>query len=180
MAAKARLPEAVEESICWRSELVLTLHWAWQVSRSDGKHWEDRVYCPTPRVDDTFNYAMAFWGAGRGLPSDFLQKVVELDASHPRDGIDANCEECLALCLGLLGRRDEAQSRLTNARNRIREAPIPTFSCWNYTNVKPPVFEEHLTAIEALIEGKQVLPEFMCSRVKQIRGECHEHMTTRN
>jgi hypothetical protein len=34
--------------------------------------------------------------------------------------------------------------------------------------VKPPVFEEHLTAIEALIEGKQVLPEFMCSRVKQI------------
>jgi hypothetical protein len=128
---------------------------------------EDRVYCQSPRIEDAFNYAMASWGATGTAPLDLVQKIVELDASQPNDGVDPNCEECLALTLGLLGKSEDARVRLTNARTRIREQPIPTFSCWNYMNVKPPVFEEHLNAIEALIDGEQVLPEFMCSKVKQ-------------
>ncbi|MCX7429182.1 MAG: AAA family ATPase [Planctomycetia bacterium] len=168
MAAKARCPKDAELSFRWRNETALALIGLGEFQEAMTVIGEDRVHCQQPHIADAFNYAMASWGSTRHLPIEIIQKVVELDANQPNDSVDANCEECLALCLALLGKGSEAKARLANARNRIREVPVPTFSCWSYTAVRPPVFEEHLNAIAALIEGEHLTPEFMSSEVKQI------------
>ncbi len=167
LAARARSPAAAEESPGWRNETTLVLIGLGKFREAMVLIREDRVNCEKPEVPDVFNYAMALWGATKDVPSDLLRKVVELDVIEQRDAPDANCEECLALCLGLLGRKDEAKSRLANSRHRIREAPIPTFSCWNYMIVKPPVFEGHLNSIEALIAGEELVPDVLFSDVQK-------------
>lgn len=160
---QARLPTTCEESVVWRNETTLVSIALGEFRNAMANIGEDRVYCPNPHIADVFNYTMALWGETREVPIESLQKVAELETGRSAEAPDANNEECLALTLGLLGRQEEARSRLSKARHRIREQPMPTFSCWSYMTVSPRVFQEHLTAIETLIEGHSILPEFMSS-----------------
>lgn len=173
MAAKSRAPAAALESASWRNEAVLVQIALGKFREAAATIGEERINRPQPKIADIFNYAMARWGDSSDLPRDLLCQVVELDSTEPHEGHDANYEECLAMCLGLLGRQEEAKSRLSRARDRMRDVPMRTFSCWSYSLVKPSTFEEHLNAIEALIDGEDVLPEFIRARPEQIgRDRC--------
>jgi MinD-like ATPase involved in chromosome partitioning or flagellar assembly len=164
VAARGRSPDAAEKSDPLRMGSALVFIALGKFREAMASIGEDQVFCQAPHIRDAFNYAMASWGATEELPTDLLRKVVELDNPNLSGRVEANYEECLALCLGLLGRKAEARARLASARRCIEKSPLPTFSCWNYMTVKSPVFEEHLKAIGSLIEGATVLPEFMASK----------------
>ena len=130
--------------------------------------------CPTrpdPKalgVPEAFNYAMAEWGMTKMPPRDLFARVVELDNQKKLSG--PNCDQCLSIALHAIGEVDSASQRLADARQQMMTSPRPDFSAWRYLRVDPDQFLRDLDAIEQLLQGNQILPEFMNSQAVQGSG----------
>jgi len=151
-------PPHGKEEECWRNQLAICLIGL--------REFDEVVRLLGPRLQqepesiaDTFNYAMASWGATGQVPRDSLQRVVKLDEKSERD--DANYEQCLALTFALLGRAEEAGRRIENSRRRIARMPLPTFSCWRYLVVAPDEFRKDLAALELASRAGEIVPDFL-------------------
>lgn len=133
-----------------------------------------QTICPTrpdPKsleIPDAFNYAMAEWGHTKVPPEDLFARVVELDNQEKLPG--PNYDQCLSIALHAIGEIDNASQRLAEARQQMMTSPRPDFSAWRYLRVDPPQFLRDLDAIEQLIQGKQILPQFMNSPALQSSG----------
>jgi hypothetical protein len=118
---------------------------------------------PDPKlleIQDAFNYAMAEWGQTKVLPIDLMARVVELDKME-RSSSGANYDECLSIALYAVGNCEAASQRLSEARQQIMTLPRSEFSAWRYLKADPAQFMRDLDGIEKMIDGAQVLPEFM-------------------
>lgn len=111
-------------------------------------------------IADTFNLAMASWGAkGLSYSLPFMQRVVDLDSGGHEHS--PNYLQCLALANLVVGRVDEGRGYLAAARSEMKLRPRREFSCWSYLRVNSETFLSHLDAIERFAEDKGIAPEFI-------------------
>jgi cellulose biosynthesis protein BcsQ len=126
---------------------------------------------PDPKdlgVPEAFNYAMAEWGQTKIPPIDLFARVVDLDEEEKLSG--PNYDQCLSIALHAIGKADSASQRLADARQQMMTVPRHEFSAWRYLKVDPAQFLRDLDAIEQLIQGNQILPEFAHSQAVQSGG----------
>jgi MinD-like ATPase involved in chromosome partitioning or flagellar assembly len=107
-------------------------------------------------VSEAFNYAMATWASEGSARHELFEPVLALD----KDNGSANYAECLAVALAILGRSEDAQDRLNQARQRLATRPEPATSCWRYRIVSPDEFLKDLDEIGQFIGGTTVRPRF--------------------
>lgn len=114
---------------------------------------------PAPKdldIQDSFNYAMAEWGAKKIPPRDMFERVVELDTKSST----VNYCQCITISLWAVGKISDATKRLQQAREQLSERPTSDFSCWRYLQVTPSELLEDCESIEQLIGGEDVVPSF--------------------
>ncbi len=105
------------------------------------------------RMVDSFNYAMARWGATGGPDAVPFQRVVALSAQIEGTD-DPNRLQCLAVAYWASGNEAAANERLAAAREAVENGPMQSLlSCWRYRNVSRTEFEEDLEDMRALFEG---------------------------
>ena len=110
-------------------------------------------------IQDSFNYAMAEWGAKRIPPKDMFERIVDLDTTL--SGV--NYCQCHAIALWAIGRVSDARKSLQQARKQLSEQPTSGFSCWRYLQVTPSELLEDCDFIERLIGGEDIVPLFFAS-----------------
>jgi hypothetical protein len=98
-------------------------------------------------VADTFNYAIAEWGATGVVPRDLFSRVLELQDTRR----DANFSQRLALAFWANGDTDNATKQATEALKELSDS-APIFSCWRYLTVDSKVFQDDIAGLRALIE----------------------------
>jgi cellulose biosynthesis protein BcsQ len=126
---------------------------------------------PDPKlldVPDAFNYAMAEWGQTKLSPTDLFARVVELDKEEKQSG--PNYDQCLSIALHAIGDSNKASQRLSEARQQMMTLPRLEFSAWRYLRVDPAQFMRDLDAIDEMIHGGQLLPEFIQQQPVQSSG----------
>jgi hypothetical protein len=111
-------------------------------------------------VQDSFNYGMAEWGKTGKPPKDMFEWVINL-ASKKDERYSANYYQCIAIALWVVGRNQDALSRIEQAKQQIAEKPTSNFSCWRYMKVTPSEFQEDCESIRKLIEGEKIQPTFL-------------------
>lgn len=109
-------------------------------------------------IAGAFNRAMADWGKHNIPSAPLFSKVAGL---HTSDIPDPNFHECMALTYAVVGKHDLARTHLKKSRNYLSANPRSHFSCWRYLEVNPTDFRTDLKAIESLIEGERLVPEFI-------------------
>ena len=114
-------------------------------------------------MQDSFNYAMAEWGAKRIPPKDIFERVVDLDTKLST----VNYCQCLSIALWVVGKVSEATKRLQQAREQLSEQPTSDFSCWRYLQVTPSELLEDCESIECLIGGGDIVPLFFSQHDNQ-------------
>lgn len=112
------------------------------------------------RLDTLFNSAMAKWGRDKKPDIDFFWVVLQAFDSQQSHG-SANALQCKALVHGVLGQIPEMLSCLEGSRRAIDGIGHLEFSCWNYRNVPPQDFIEHLSAIRKFVIDNGDQPEFL-------------------
>lgn len=114
----------------------------------------------TDRLDIWFNSAMAKWGMDGSPDRVMLENVLLLfGGAESRASVEANRNECRALIEGVLGYIDEMMLSLTASKEAI--AGHIEFSCWNFMNVSPDIFSQHLDSIKCYILENGPQPEFL-------------------
>ena len=124
-------------------------------------------------IRDTFNYAMAAWGAtGDVVAAPFL-RVVELDQNDPESGQEdpnPNHYQRMAIAYWATGDAGTARSFVELARAAVEPVKWEIwsgsmFSCWRYYQPSSGEFLEDLDEIEALINGDTSrMPRFMTAQ----------------
>ena len=114
-------------------------------------------------IEDTFNYAMATWGATGTVRTDIFQRVVELGRSNSPDHADPDYLQCMAIAYWAAGDDKTALDYLRQAQGAIKDTRIRTeFSCWRYLQADKKSFAKDLDEIRALIEKPgSAVPEFI-------------------
>lgn len=123
------------------------------------KIFEDLPPSDSVRLDVLFNSAMAKWGRDKEPDLSLLQEVYAHFANGPRSASEANHSECRALVEGLLGMWEEMKVSLDDAKRKVSKRI--EFSCWNYLNVGPLEFKEHLDKILEYFENDGEPPAFL-------------------
>jgi len=121
----------------------------------------DRLFGEGVELPDIFNFAMAEWGAFGKPSSDLLDRFLESAPSDKSRRYDPNFFQCMAISYGLLHRTQEAKAALHDAQARIDVISVPAFSAWRYLVVSPTEFRADLGAIDRLINGAPIKPDFM-------------------
>lgn len=138
-----------------RRELAVTLVGLGQVD--DGRKLLRESPTRETSVAESFNYAMASWACDGNPQQTLFERVLELDDDS---GSGPSYAQCLAVTYAVLGRRDDAEGRLNQARQRLASRPEPTFSCWRYRIASPETFLDDLEAIRQFSAGEPVRPLF--------------------
>jgi len=115
-------------------------------------------------VEDSFNYAMAAWGASGKPDRDLFQRVL-LRLSESDHKKDANFHQCLALANWACGDQVAANQHLDDSLRALDNSPARSLmSCWSYEHVSRAEFREHVDEIRKLIGGDEtVQPRFLPS-----------------
>ena len=113
-------------------------------------------------IPDTFNYAMAMWGANGTIQEEIFQRVVELNRSDPLEETP-NYLQCMAIAYWAVGDDSAALEYLKQAQRAIIGFRSRTeLSCWRYLKVDIRSFGEDLGEIRTLIKKPgSVVPRFM-------------------
>jgi cellulose biosynthesis protein BcsQ len=112
-----------------------------------------------PEIADTFNYAMAEWGKTGVPPKDLFARVLELEMK--KEGKDANYFQCMAISNYVVGNESEARKYVNLARREVRLSPRRNFSAWRYLETRSSQFGADLNAIDQLINGHNLQPDFV-------------------
>ena len=115
-------------------------------------------------IRDVFNHAMAEWCISGKPPREQFGRVVELDQKSSEKKSGSNYEQCLALAHWAVEEYSAATERLNTARELNRKSSRIEFSAWRYLEVGEIEFESDLDQIEALIDGKDLLPRMVVSK----------------
>lgn len=116
-------------------------------------------------ISNVFNYAMAEW-ALTGCPAieDFRKVTTMHENAGIRSRYGANYFECIAIAYHHAGKPEMALQALTRARQATGSNPKRETSAWRYLSVGPEEFTDDLNSIQAMVEGKAVVPMFMRQR----------------
>ena len=126
-------------------------------------------------IDDTFNYAMALWGANGTVQTELFQRVVELDRSDSRKDEAPTPTpaylQCMAIAHWAVGDKRKAHARVEKAKQAIKFLGRKKFSCWRYLRVNLESFSADLDEIRTLIEGPDSpMPRFMTVTANEPAG----------
>ena len=111
-------------------------------------------------ISSCFNYAMAKWAYDSEPDRNLFRHVIEIDALEPLSA-GANYEQCLSIAAFLADEKELAKSRLEKARALADDFILQAFSCWRYLLVNRNDFISDLDEVYGLINGKELLPQFM-------------------
>ena len=112
-----------------------------------------------PETADTFNYAMAEWGKTGVPPNDLFARVLKLEVKE--EGKGANYFQCMAISNYVVGNESEARKYVNLARREVRLNPRRNFSAWRYLETRSNQFRTDLDAIDQLINGHNLQPDFI-------------------
>jgi hypothetical protein len=118
---------------------------------------------PAPQgldIHSRFNYAMAEWGLKQKPLIDMFEFAAHLDPENMAKK-DENYQQCMALSLWVIGKKEEALSIIEAVITKMAKQPHAEFSCWRYLTVTPEIFLEDCNSIRDLIKGKKIKPLFM-------------------
>ncbi len=117
----------------------------------------------TLAIADAFNLAMATWGMDRQPSIEHFKTVAQIEDREGTLSNDPsiNYLQCMAIAYTILGNVEKAKSCILRARESMRRIPQRVFSAWSYSKVGPKEFFSHLDQIDAMLEGKNVVPVFM-------------------
>jgi MinD-like ATPase involved in chromosome partitioning or flagellar assembly len=135
------------------TDLVLTLISQGRFQEAMACISNDRMVMMHRAVADTFNYAIAEWGATGVIPQDLFSRVLEFQETRG----DANFSQCLALAFWANGDIDNARRQATEALKKLSDS-APIFSCWQYLIVESKVFQDDIASLIALIETNAGVP----------------------
>ena len=114
-------------------------------------------------IRDAFNYAMATWGNERQIAEAPFKRVLDLEEADPRESVNANFLQCLAVANWAAGEAEDAKKCAHGAREEAQAERL-IFSCWRYRTVRATDFLEDVEEIVLLIDGDQKrVPRFMAS-----------------
>lgn len=113
-----------------------------------------------PEIADTFNYAMAEWGKTGVPPKDLFARVLKQERKEDQ-GKGANYFQCLAIANYVVGNEAEAHKYVNFARREVRLSPRRIFSAWRYLETRSSQFAVDLDAIDQLINGHNLQPDFI-------------------
>jgi hypothetical protein len=114
-----------------------------------------------------FNYAMARWAWSGEYDKALFQKVVDLDHNSPKEVSKANYAQCTAVAYWATGNQERAYEWLVRADSLANGWG---FSCWRYLEVAEKTFREDVNAIERMISGENLRPEFFSRRQEDLQG----------
>lgn len=114
------------------------------------------------RIDHLFNYAIADWGLRRVPDLSLFERVVE-KAKSDRAIAGPNYNQCLAIALFVIGDRQEAQRRVDNAFEQLKQSGHHA-SAWTYLTVPAKTFREHLLEMAKQGEADEIRPPVIYGR----------------
>lgn len=129
----------------------------------------DRASLP---VAPLFNSAMAEWAASGQPPLNRFRHVVEIGSNVSM--ISPNYWQCLAVAHWACGDRAAALAALERSRNQAKAGRAEIFTCWRYQLVPRARFFEDLDSIEAMANGRSVLPLFITGVSDSISPDSRE------
>jgi tetratricopeptide (TPR) repeat protein len=115
-------------------------------------------------VPNSFNYAMAEWGASgilpRGLFEGFLLKI-----DNPESEVDVNRLQCFSLAYWATGDFSQRDQLFDRAQLLFTNAPRSSFSCWTYLYRSPKDFQLDLDAMKEFYMAGEGQPAFIGKRL---------------
>jgi MinD-like ATPase involved in chromosome partitioning or flagellar assembly len=112
------------------------------------------------QLADSFNYAMAEWGATGSLPRDLFDKLIA-SIESVEDVRDANTLQCFSLAHWAVGNKARADYFLDQATVRFKAAPITIFSAWTYLYRSPKDFRADLDAMNEMYRTGEGVPTYI-------------------
>jgi tetratricopeptide (TPR) repeat protein len=106
---------------------------------------------------DTFNYAVAEWGATHRPPIDFFNVVLQALSSETELSGKNVCQAC-AIAAWAVGNAQKALRFWEKASDLANSDPAATFSAWRYFLVSGEQFQRDLKDVRKMLLGKAVLP----------------------
>jgi MinD-like ATPase involved in chromosome partitioning or flagellar assembly len=130
-------------------------------------------------IGQSFNYAMAEWGATGHPPMGLFRRVLLIHEQSPRD-TGPNYLQCIAIASFVIGRLPDAQNYINLAREAINHAEVnqeeliedesteeeKIFSAWRYLYVDRVVLRQDLHSLERMVAGGEDRP-LMFSHVRK-------------
>jgi hypothetical protein len=107
------------------------------------------------RIATTFNLGMAKWAALGEPNPEIFQRVIEMEDSHVKY---VNYVQCMAIAHYVVGDFETAKLRLKRAKAMLARHPVRSFSPWTFSEASPPELKKHLAELQAMIEGKDIVP----------------------
>lgn len=101
-------------------------------------------------IEDSFNYAVATWGATKSVPRDLFLQVVAMDDESPRPFLGPNYSQCLAIANWAVGRADVARKNSLESRSKVKGRDNE-FSAWRYLRVSSEAFLADLDSLDTMI-----------------------------
>jgi hypothetical protein len=109
---------------------------------------------------NSFNYAMAEWGASQKAPKTLFEKIIPLIEGRAGD-TDVNHLQCFSLAYWAVGDIARALQLHDEAVARIAIAPRTVFSAWCYLYRSPKEFRSDLDAMSAMFNTGAGRPAFI-------------------
>lgn len=106
-----------------------------------------------------FNTAMAHWGQSGRPDHGQFRALAHLFDEEQRENNQPNWYQCNALTRAVLREFDLMEKAATRALQLLAPLKRKEFSCWSYTQVTKPQFEEHVAAIIRFGHGEGPPPE---------------------
>jgi cellulose biosynthesis protein BcsQ len=111
----------------------------------------DRALLGELGIAETFNYAMAEWGATNQVPVDLFEQVLRFHQTSPRD-IDPNYLQCLAIALWADGQVADAKAAIESSLQALTKGE-KIFSAWQYLYVDSDSFAQDLISLQKMVGG---------------------------
>ncbi len=156
-----RLLQPVRAMPSWRdianAQLTLALIAQGRFIEAQVRIAKDRSSLADAGIQDTFNYAVAEWGATGRIPRDLFSRVVRLAADMSASARTPNFMQCLAVAHWAIGDGQGAREWLARAREAIQSRD-EEFSAWRYLKVPAGEFLRDLDEMRAMIAGVDIKP----------------------
>lgn len=110
---------------------------------------------------EAFNYAMAEWGVSGAPARELLERAIDWDRDTGSPERNPAHEQRMAMALWLVGKPDEARSRLRRARQQLRTYGPRLFSVWRYQEVSKATFLKDLEEMEQGFKDRALAPAFL-------------------
>lgn len=120
---------------------------------------EEEVGLESVIISRVFNYAIAKWGITESPDQELFQKVIEMymEKDEREDENDANYHQCIGIAFHIINDRKNAQKEIQMAKEKILGRPWNSFSGWEYLEVDPSNFLDHLNEQENMVMGDETI-----------------------